>query len=83
MGLFPNGCKHLPMTTIYYNNKVTSKVKDLKKRSNEKILLSLQPDSTKYNKPFKFVLWLNFLEEHHVLSSDIWGKTISHWLDML
>ena len=60
-----------------YNNKVTRKVKDFQKLSNKEIYL-FQYNSAKYNKPFKFTLWPNFLEEHHILSPDIWGKTFPH-----
>ena len=50
-------------------------MKDLQKPSNKEIYLSLQSNSGKYNKPFKFISWPNFLEGHHILSPDIWGKT--------
>ena len=40
---------------------------------------TLQSNGTKYNKPFKFISWSNFLEEHHILSPDIWGKTFTDW----
>ena len=66
-----------------YNSKVTRKVKDFKKLSNKEIHLSLQSNSAKYNKPFKFISWPNFLEVHLILSPDIWGKAFSHWLEML
>ena len=51
------------------------KVKDFKKLSNKDIYYSLQSNSAKYNKPFKFIPWPKFLEGHHILSPDIWGKT--------
>ena len=63
-----------------YNNKVTSrKVKDFEKLSNKEIYSTLQFNSTKYNKPFKSISWSNFLEEHHILSPDIRGKTFTDW----
>ena len=60
---------------FFYNNKVTRKVEDFQKLSKKEIHLSLQSDSAKYNKPFKFISWSNFPEGHHTLSPDIWGKT--------
>ena len=30
-------------------------------------------------KSFSFTSWPNFLEEHHILSSDIWGKSFTDW----
>ena len=66
-----------------YNNKVTRKVQEFKKISNKEIYLSLQSNSAKYNKPFKFILWPNFLEGHHIFSPDVWSKTFSDWLEML
>ena len=92
MGLIPNDWKHLLRTEtsqksllkiFCYNNKVTRKVKDFQKLSNKEIYLSLQSSSIKYNKPFKFISWLNFLEGHHFLSPDIWGKFFSDWIEML
>ena len=59
---------------FYYNNKSSRKVKDFQKPSNKEIYFVLQPNSTKYNKPFKSVSFsfnLNFLEGHHILSSEI------------
>ena len=64
MGLISNDWKHLPrivtsqksLLKIFDNsNKVTRKVKDFQKLSNKEIYLSLQSDSAKYNKPFKFI----------------------------
>ena len=92
MGLIPNDWKHLLRTEIsqksllkifYYNNKVTRKVKNFQKLSNTEIYLSLQSNSAKYNKPFKFISWPNFLEGHHILSPNIRSKTFSGWLEML
>ena len=68
--LFKNLFQKFSTTT-----KFTMKVKDFKKRSNKHIYYSLQSNSAKYNKPFKFIPWPKFLEGHHILSSDIWGKT--------
>ena len=42
-------------TTMCYNNKVTRKVKSFQKLSNKEIYFILQYNSTKYNKPFKFI----------------------------
>ena len=87
MGSISNDWKHLLRTEISQksllkifccNNiksqtiKVTTiKVKNFQKLSNKEIYFNLQSNSTKYNKPFKFILWSNFLEKHHVLSPDI------------
>ena len=87
MGLIPNDWKYLLsietsqkslLKFFCYNNKITRKVKDFKKLSNKEIFYLSAfnlPNSTKYNKPFKFTSWPNSLEEHHILSPDIWGKT--------
>ena len=92
MGLILNDWKHLLRTetsqksflkVFCENKKVIRKVKDFQKLSNKDIYLSLQSNSAKYNKPFKFVSLLNFLEGHHILSLDIWSKTFSDWLEML
>ena len=65
MGLIPNDWKHLLRTEtsqksllkiFCYNNKVTRKVKDFQKLSNKEIYLSLQSNSAKYSKTFKFIL---------------------------
>ena len=86
MGSILKYCKHLLRSETSqksllkiscYNNKVTKKVKDFQKFTNEEIYFTLQSNSTKYNKPFSFISWPNFLEEHHFLSSDIWGKTFT------
>ena len=64
MGSIPNDWKHLLRTEtsqksqlkiFYYNNKVTRKVKDFQKLSNKEIYFNLSSNSTKYNKPFKFI----------------------------
>ena len=92
MGLIPNDWKHLLRTEtsqksllkiFCYNNKVTRKVKDFQKLSNKEIYLSLQSNSAKYNKPFKFISLPNFLKGHYILSPDIWGKIFSDSLKML
>ena len=62
------------LKTFYYNNKDTKKVKDFQKLSNKKIYFILQSNSTKYNS------LPNFLEGHHILSPQIWGKTFTDWL---
>ena len=81
MGLIPNDWKNLLRTEtsqkslfkiFCYNNNVTRKVKDFQKLSNKEIYLSIQSNSAKYNKYFKFILWANFFEGHHILSPDIW-----------
>ena len=63
MVLIPNDWKNLLKTKtfqksllkiFFYNNKVTRKVKDFQKLTNKEIYLSLQSNSAKYNKPFKF-----------------------------
>ena len=64
MGLIPNDWKHLLWTetsekfllkVFCYNNKLTKKVKDFQKLSNKEIYFSLQSNSAKYNKLFKFI----------------------------
>ena len=92
MVLISNDWKHLLRTEtsqksllkiLCYKNEVTRKVKDFQKLSNKEIYISLQSNSAKYNKLFEFISWANFLEGDHILSPDIWGKTFSHWLEML
>ena len=89
MDLITNDWKHLHRTEasqksllkfFCYNNKVTRKVKDFKKLSNKEIYLSAFniSNKAKYNKPFKFTSWPNFLE---LLSPDIWGKSFCGWLE--
>ena len=71
--------KHLLRTetsqkSLYYNNKGTNKVKYIQKLSNKEIYFIFQSNSTKYNKPFKFISFsfsLDFLEGHHILSPEI------------
>ena len=84
MGSILNDWKHLLRTetsqkslskTFCSNNEVIRKIKDFQKLYNKEIYFSLQSNSTRYNKPFKFISWLNFLEEHRILSSDILGKS--------
>ena len=43
------------LKAFYYNNKGTKKVKDFQKLSYKDIYFILQSNSTKYNKPFKFI----------------------------
>ena len=93
MGLIPN--KWLETLTLDWNllkpllkifccnNKVTRKIKNFQKISNKEIYLSLQFNSAKYNKPFKFISWLNIVEGHHILSPGVLDKTFSHYLEML
>ena len=89
MNLIPNDWKHLLRTEtcqksllkiLCYNYKVTRKVKDFQKFSNKEIYFTLQSyGTTKYNKPFKFISWPNFLERHHILSPDICAKAFTDW----
>ena len=88
MEFIPNDWNHLLRTetsqksllkTFYYNDKGTTKVKEFQKLSNKEIYFTLQCNSTKYNKPFKFISWSNFLEGHHILSPDVWDKTFTDW----
>ena len=90
MGLIPDDWKHLLRTgtsqksllkIFCYSTQVTRKIKDFQKLSNKEIYLSLQSNSAKYKKPFKFISWPNFLEGHHILSPDIRGKTFCGWLE--
>ena len=67
---------------FYYNNKVTRKVEDFQKLSNEEIYQSLHLivlNTANLSNSFQ---WPNFLEGNHILSPDIWSKTFSHWLEM-
>ena len=87
MGLIPNDLKNLIRTetskkflkTSYCNSKSTRKVKDFQKLSNKEINFTLQSNSTEYNKSFKFISWSNFLELHHIFSSQILDKTFTDW----
>ena len=88
LGLIPNDWKHLLRTETFqkslleifcYSNKVTRKVKDFKKLSNKDIYCSPQYYCAKYDKPFKFISWSNFLEGHHILSPNFWSKTFCDW----
>ena len=56
---------------LLQHNKVTRKAKNFEKLSNKEIYFSLQSNIAKYNKPFKFISWPNFLEGHHILIPDI------------
>ena len=85
MDLIPNDWKHLFKTetskksllkSFYYNNKGITKVKDFQNLSHKEIYFIFQSNSTKYNKPFKFISWSNFLEGHHILSPEIWLKLL-------
>ena len=67
------------LKTFYYNNKDTRKVKVSQKISNKEICFILQSNSTKYNKPFKFISWPNALERHHILIPEVWVKTFTDW----
>ena len=60
------------ISTFYYNNKCTRKVKNFQRLFNKEIYFNLQSNSTKYNKPFKFISWPNFLEVHHIVNAEIW-----------
>ena len=57
--------------TFYYNNKCIRKVKVFQKFSVKKIYFILQSNCNKYRKSFKPISWPNFLEGHHILSSEI------------
>ena len=71
MDLIHNDWKHLLRTetsqkpllkTFSCINKGNRKAKDFQKLSNKETYFTFQSNSTKYNKPFKFISWLNFLE---------------------
>ena len=73
MDLLPNDWKHLLrpeasqkflLKTFYYNNTATRNKKDFQTLSNKKIYFTLQSNSTKYNKLFKFTSWPNYFEGH-------------------
>ena len=64
MDLIPNDRKHLLRTetfhkyllkTFYYDNKDTREVKIFQKLSDKEIYFTLQSNSTKYKKHFKFI----------------------------
>ena len=86
MDLIPNDRKHLLRTetfhkyllkTFCYDNKDTREVKIFQKLSDKEIYFTLQSNSTKYKKHFKFILWSNFLDGHHILIPQIWGTTFT------
>ena len=88
MGSIPNDGKHLLRTKtsqksllkiFCYNNKVTRKVKNFQIFSNKAIYFTLQSNSAKYNNPFKLISWPNFIEEQHIVSPGIQGKTFTNW----
>ena len=90
MDLIPNDRKSLLRTkssqkfllkTFHYNNKGTRKVKDFQNLSDKEIYFTLQSNSTKYSKPFKFTLWLNFPKGHYTLSPEIRAKTFTDLLE--
>ena len=68
------------LKTFFYSNIGTRKVKYFQNLSNKKIKIYfiLQSNRTKYNKASKLISWSNFLEGHHVLSPEIWGKTFAN-----
>ena len=67
------------LKTFHCSNKGTRKAKDSQRLSNKESYFTLQFNSTKYNNPFKFIAWPNFLEGLHILSPVIWGKTFADW----
>ena len=71
------------LKTFYYNSKGTRKGKDFQKLSNKEFYFILQSNSTKYNKPFKFISWPNVLEGHHILIPKIRSKTLTDWFKKL
>ena len=85
MVLVPSDWKHLLRTetsqksllkAFFYDNKGIRKANVSQKFSNEEMHFTLQSNSSKYNKAFKFTSWSNFLEGHHFLSLDIWVKLL-------
>ena len=64
-----------------YPYKDTRKVKDFKKLSNKKIYFTLQSNSINWlKKLFRFILWPNLLEEHHILNHESFdGYIFSVW----
>ena len=59
-----------PLKTFFYHRN---------KSFNKESYFICQSISTKYNKTFKFVSRTNFLEEHNIRSSEIWGKRFTDW----
>ena len=51
--------------------------KNFQKLSNKEICFIFQSVSTNYNKFFKSISWSNFLERHHILIREIWGKVFA------
>ena len=74
----------IPFKALYLYKDI-SKVKDFKKLSNKEIYFTLQANSTKwYNKPFKYISWPHFLEEHHFLSQESFdGYMFSVWCKLI
>ena len=64
---------------FYHRNKSSRKIKDFQKLSDKESDFICQSISTIYNKTFKFISRTNFLEEHHIPSPEIWGKSFTDW----
>ena len=64
---------------VYYNSKDSRKTKNLQKLSNEEIYFTLQHNNEKYNKPFKFISWSNYIEENFLFNPEVWGKVFTNW----
>ena len=80
MDLISNDWKHLLKTEtsqkILFKNFVLQHLSYWKAKAS-KIYFILLYDSSKYNKPFKFILLLNFFEGHLILIPKIWDKTLT------
>ena len=68
-----------PIKIFCFNNKGTTKIKDLQNLSNREIYFTLQSNNTKYIKPFKLISWPNFIEGYQNLSPSIWCKIFTDW----
>ena len=64
---------------FYHRNKSSRKIKAFQKLSDKESDFICQSISTIYNKTFKFISRTNFLEEHHIPSPEIWGKSFTDW----
>ena len=64
---------------FYHRNKSSRKIKAFEELSDKESDFICQSISTIYNKTFKFISRTNFLEEHHIPSPEIWGKSFTDW----
>ena len=70
MYLIPNDCKQI-LRTGTLNCDINRGTRKIKRLSSKEIYFTLQSNSTKYKKPFKFIPWPIFTEAHHILTPEI------------